>query len=180
MQRPAMPATILALALLAAGCSGGDTQPTDLGRTITVPAYALGNSGNAQKNFVAAPLKGAGEIPAVDSDGTGSATFQVSPDRLSMTYKLQVSNLDDVIQSHIHVAAPGSNGPVVLFLFGPVAGGTPSDGRLSEGTATAANLVGPLAGHPLSDLLAAMEAGNTYVNVHTVAHPPGEIRDQVR
>jgi hypothetical protein len=25
----------------------------------------------------------------------------------------------------------------------------------------------------------AMEAGNTYVNVHTVAHPPGEIRGQI-
>jgi hypothetical protein len=180
MHRPVLPVTILTLALVAGGCSAGDNQPTDLGRTITVPAYSLGNSGKAQKNFVAAPLKGAEEIPAVDSDGTGSATFQVSKDGLSMTYKLQVANLDDVVQSHIHVAPPGSNGPVVLFLFGPVAGGTSVDGRTSEGTATAANLVGPLAGHPLSDLLAAMEAGNTYVNVHTVAHPPGEIRDQIR
>jgi hypothetical protein len=38
---------------------------------------------------------------------------------------------------------------------------------LSEGTFTAANFVGPLAGRPMSELLAAMAAGNTYVNVHT-------------
>ena len=59
-----------------------------------------------------------------------------------------------------------------------------------EGTITAANLVGPLAGHPLSDLIAEMRAGNTYTNVHTndgVAppntgpgdFPGGEIRGQI-
>jgi hypothetical protein len=65
------------------------------------------------------------------------------------------------------------------------------DGVLATGTITAANLVGPLAGHPLSDLLSSMQAGNTYVNVHTndgVAppntgpgdFPGGEIRAQIR
>ena len=41
------------------------------------------------------------------------------------------------------------------------------DGILAEGTVTAANLSGALAGHPLSDLVAEIEAGNAYVNVHT-------------
>jgi hypothetical protein len=61
---------------------------------------------------------------------------------------------------------------------------------LAEGTFTAANLVGPLAGHPLSDLLAAIQSGNAYVNVHTndgqgAANtgpgdfPGGEIRGQL-
>jgi len=80
----------------------------------------------------------------------------------------------------------------VAFLYGPAApGGGRSDGVLAEGTITAANLVGPLAGHPLSDLIAAMEAGNAYVNVHTndgVAPPNtgpgdipgGEVRGQIR
>jgi hypothetical protein len=30
------------------------------------------------------------------------------------------------------------------------------------------------------DLLAALQQGNTYVNIHTAAHPPGEIRGQLR
>jgi hypothetical protein len=61
---------------------------------------------------------------------------------------------------------------------------------LAKGTFTAADLRGPLAGHPLSDLIAAIVAGNTYVNVHTddgVAppntgpgdFPGGEIRGQL-
>jgi len=66
------------------------------------------------------------------------------------------------------LGAPGTNGPIVVFLYGPVAaGGGPIDGMIAHGTFTAANLIGPLAGHPFSELLAAMRSGNAYVNVHT-------------
>jgi hypothetical protein len=54
------------------------------------------------------------------------------------------------------------------------------DGVYVEGTITTSNLVGPLAGQPLSALLDAMRAGNTYVNVHSSAHAGGEIRGQIR
>ena len=64
------------------------------------------------------------------------------------------------------------------------------NGKIAEGTITAANLVGPLAGQPLSALVEAIQAGNAYVNVHTndgVAptntgpgdFPGGEIRGQL-
>ena len=55
-----------------------------------------------------------------------------------------------------------------------------SSGTLGEGTITAADLVGPLAGQRLSDLVAAIDAGNAYVNVHTSQFPSGEVRGQVR
>jgi hypothetical protein len=59
------------------------------------------------------------------------------------------------------------------------AGGGDQNGSLSEGTFTAANLIGPLAGQPLSALIDAIRAGNTYVNVHTEVSPGGEIRSQI-
>ena len=46
---------------------------------------------------------------------------------------------------------------------------------LAEGTFTAANVTGI----SFADLLAAIRAGNTYVNVHTTAFPGGEIRGQL-
>jgi len=48
-----------------------------------------------------------------------------------------------------------------------------------SGTITAADLTGPLAGRTMSDLLAAIRAGNIYVNFHTAAFPAGEIRGQL-
>jgi hypothetical protein len=85
-----------------------------------------------------------------------------------------VNNLADITASHIHLAAKGVNGPVVVFLYpGPQIPG-PFSGVLAEGDFTAANLVGPLVGHPLSDLDIEMDAGNTYVNVHTTLYPEGK------
>ncbi len=144
-------------------------------------------------DFVAAPLSAGEEVPTNASKARGSATFEVSADGLSITYKLIVANIENVVASHIHCCAPpGVNAGVVAFLAGnfPPGGGR-VDGVLATGTITAANLVGPLAGHPLSDLLSAMQAGNTYVNVHTNDgvppintgpgdFPGGEIRAQIR
>jgi len=132
-------------------------------------------------------------VPANDTRARGNTTFQLSPDGTQLTYKLIVANIENVVAAHIHCCAPvGVNAGVVAFLAGnfPPGGGR-VDGILGEGTITAANLVGAMTGQPLSDLIAQMNAGNTYVNVHTndgVAPtntgpgdlPGGEIRAQIR
>ncbi len=55
-----------------------------------------------------------------------------------------------------------------------------SNGPLAVNVITEANLVGPLVGQTLADLIAEMRAGNTYVNVHTNQFPAGEIRGQIQ
>jgi hypothetical protein len=118
-------------------------------------------------------LKGTFEVPARATNAQGQAIFHLSKDESQIEYKLIASNIENVFQAHIHMAAAGVNGAVVVWLYpsttpgaGPPGGGR-TDGVLAEGTITAANLVGPLAGHPLSDLIAAIEGGNAYVNIHT-------------
>lgn len=128
-------------------------------------------------NNAVAELSGANEVPPVESEGEGVATFSLSRDAIQ--YKLVVANIDEMTQAHIHLGAPGENGPVVAFLFGFVEGGVTLDGLLARGTITAADLVGPLAGEPLSALVEAIQSGNAYVNVHTVDHPGGEIRGPI-
>jgi CHRD domain len=99
--------------------------------------------------------------------------------------------------AHIHMARAGQNGLIVVWLYPSTAPNVTAplgqgrlDGVIAEGTITAGDFVGPLAGHPLSDLLEAFENGTAYVNVHTndgVAptntgpgdFPGGEIRGQV-
>jgi hypothetical protein len=125
-------------------------------------------------------LEGEEEVPPVDSDAKGAAIFRTSNDGTELNYRLIVANIEDVTAAHIHLAPRGENGDIVAFLFNPE---TPTDGRefgiLAEGTITSADLVGPLEGATLSELIDEMEAGNTYVNVHTVEHPSGEIRGQI-
>ena len=41
------------------------------------------------------------------------------------------------------------------------------------------DLVGPLEGMSISDLIRKMRAGETYVDVHTISNPGGEIRGQI-
>lgn len=136
-------------------------------------------------------LSGDEEVPVRVTNAQGQAIFQLSKDGSELSYKLIVANIENVVQAHIHVGQPGVNGPIVVFLYGLVpAGGGRTDGVLAEGTITSANLINSLAGQPLSTLVAAMEAGNTYVNVHTndgVApinsgpgdFPGGEVRGQI-
>jgi hypothetical protein len=50
---------------------------------------------------------------------------------------------------------------------------------IATGTVTASSLVGPLSGHPLSDLIVALSSGGAYTNVHTSNFPNGEIRGTV-
>ena len=91
-------------------------------------------------------------------------------------------NVASPVAAHIHIAPEGVNGPVVAFLYGPAApGGGKTSGVIATGTITAANLVGPLAGQPLSALIDAIDSGDAYVNVHTndgvapVTNEPGDI-----
>jgi hypothetical protein len=145
-----------------------------LALVVATPA-ALGSN----RSFKA-HLTGAQEAPdPVDSQAQGQLNLRLSADGTTLSYKLIVANLDDVTAAHLHLGVVGMAGPPVAFLFE----GDPSgavNGVLSEGTITAADLIGPYAGEPLSTLIDAIEDGDIYVNVHTTAHPPGEIRGQVR
>lgn len=158
-----------------------------LAALVTIPA--LGGP-PAQSNF-RAHLSGGNEVPAVDTNAQGQVTFKLSDDETSLDFKLITANILNVAQAHIHCGEPGGLGPVVVFLYPEVPPAIlipgRSDGVLSEGTATAANLItrpdsaecpGGIAN--FEQLIAKMRAGETYTNVHTTANPVGEIRGQNR
>src|SRR2546427_6243887 len=188
--RHAMVGLVLSAAVAAASCE--PSIPTEQSRpTVLVATQSVAPDGPGLQNFVA-HLTGASEVPAHATRAVGEVKFQLSPDGTQLDYRLISSNIQNVIASHIHLAPAGVNGPITVFLFGTVPpGGGRTDGVLAHGTITAANLIGPPAGHPLSDLIAAMQAETTYVNVHPndgVAptntgpgdFPGGESRGQLR
>lgn len=138
---------------------------------------------NSGQNFNA-HLSGGEEVPPVATLSQGQAIFKLSGDGSSLHYRLIVANLHDTLQAHIHLGPAGANGPVVAFLYPSAPPAQLIEGRfsgvLATGNLTAENLRGPLAGMTLDALVAEMLAGNTYVNVHTVNNPGGEIRGQIR
>ncbi len=143
----------------------------------------------ASQNF-AARLSGAEEVPPRDTDATGSAFFQLSDDGTRISYTVTVADIENVVASHIHCGAKGVNGPVGVTLFTGPAGGGPISGTLAKGTITAPDPGNACGWADLAAVVAAMNSGNTYVNVHTNDgmaptntgpgdFPGGEIRGQI-
>jgi hypothetical protein len=141
-------------------------------------------------SFVA-PLSGDEEVPARDTQAVGVATFKLHEDGAALVFKLNVANIDNVVAAHIHCGAAGVNGPVGVTLFMGAPGGGRVNGTLAEGTITAPDPANACGWTDLAAVLAALESGNAYVNVHTNDgvppvntgpgdFPGGEIRGQVR
>ena len=142
----------------------------------SITANGFINSALGQQSF-SAELSGGDEVPPVDTNATGIANFQDNVQ--TVNYQLSVSDLVNVTQAHIHRGEEGENGKVVVTLYNTTMPTGPMSGLLSQGNITAANLVGPLAGQQLTDLISIMDNGTAYVNVHTKDFPDGEIRGQI-
>ena len=188
---------VLAGAVLSACAMGSPTQPGPLVLPILENA---GQSPNANGGNFGTPLSPDEEVMPAGvintSNARGNAIFQLNTDGTELSYKLIVANISNVFQAHIHSAPAGSNGGIVVWLYpstattpGPTGGGR-IDGVIAEGVITSANLVGSLAGQPLSALLTLIRNAGAYVNVHTSDgvlpantgpgdFPGGELRGQV-
>ncbi|TLS49280.1 CHRD domain-containing protein [Paenibacillus antri] len=126
-----------------------------------------------------AVLLGGNEVPPVRTFATGNVFFRLNEAGNRLFFRMVVRDIAKVTQAHIHLGRRGVNGPVVAFLFGPSKFGITTRRGVVCGSLTRRDLVGPLQGDPLRDLIAEIDRGNAYVNVHTIRHPNGEIRGQI-
>ncbi len=129
-------------------------------------------------------LAGSQEVPPVDTDASGTLQLElkIKGDKMKLEFELVVCDIDNVLAAHIHAsAAPGVNAPFRLFLYGPGAPIVSTTGcaTLSSGEFTKEELQSSLIGISLDAFVDALLTGNAYVNVHTEAHPGGEIRGQL-
>jgi CHRD domain-containing protein len=135
---------------------------SSLAALACVAELAFANPSMAANVNLRANLKGASEVPPVDSKGAGSvsATFDTASKKLS--WKGTVTGLSGpATAAHFHSGEVGKNGGVAV----PIAG---ADKGSFEGSAT------------LTDAQAEeLMAGKWYVNVHTAANKGGEVRGQV-
>jgi hypothetical protein len=117
------------------------------------------NSGSSSGESVT--LTGANEVPPVSSSASGSGMVTVNADH-TVTAKIIATGMT-ATAAHIHQGAKGANGKVIVPF-----------------TKTGDNEFSAPAGAKLTDeQYQAYKAGDLYVNVHSAAHPGGEIRAQL-
>lgn len=119
---------------------------------FAIPAFGAG---------WAVSLSGAQEVPPNNSGAKGSGEIAVMPDGM-VSGSITVSGMTPTA-AHIHDGASTVNGPVIIKLD-----------RTANGFAV------PAGAKFTDEQLAKFKAGNTYVNVHSEAFPPGEIRGQLK
>ncbi len=108
-----------------------------------------------------ASLDGNQEVPPSGAAGTGTASVTYNDVSNALSWNIAYSGLTGApFGAHFHRAAAGINGPVIVVI--PV-GPSPMIGN----------------GNLLQVDEASFLTGNVYINIHTPAHPPGEIRGQV-
>jgi len=121
-------------------------------------------------------LSGAGEVPPIDTRAKGWAFVSLNRHETELRFLLVATRIEGVTMAHIHMGSPNENGPVVAFLF--LADEPTRHGIAVHGNLTAEDLVGPLEGD-FAGLVERLRAARLYINVHTEAHPSGEIRGQL-
>jgi hypothetical protein len=109
-----------------------------------------------------AQLSGASEVPPTTSTGKGSAVATLNTATKSLDYNVEYTGLTGpAAAGHIHgPAAAGANAGVLIPFANPASP--------IKGTATLTD-----------EQMKALQSGQTYVNIHTAANKPGEIRGQL-
>jgi hypothetical protein len=128
-------------------------------------AFALASfstyPGNAAATDYKLTLKSDQEVPPVQSVGTGSGTITINDD-MTVSGSVTTSGIAGT-KAHIHAAAAGKNGPVIVELK-------------SDGDTWSV----PAGSKLTAAQFASYKAGDLYVNVHTAANPKGDMRAQIK
>jgi len=163
--------------------------------TLVASAACFVWPAHAADAVFSAVLDGAQCLPEpIKTPATGTVELRLSADGKSVHYKVSVEKILNPSQVDLHLGGASQNGPAVVKLWprgDAKAKRGEVNGVLAEGSFDAGDFTGSMAGATMSDLVAELRSGNTYVNIHTYdgADPPysgpgdyrvGEIRGQIK
>lgn len=163
---------------------------------LTAVAIAVfagsGGAGGNRTSVKADMLTGYQEATPAGVSSTASGTFNATIDEDSdpptITYRLTYVGLSGpALFSHIHFGNRYDSGGVSTFLCGggskPACPAGTTDEAVVTGTIVPSDVIGPasqgISAGEFGELVDAIRAGTTYVNVHSPQFPAGEIRGQL-
>jgi hypothetical protein len=164
MTRMTLPTAVMLLAA-AALVRGQNLQPLD-------------RASDFAGTRIVTQLTGDQEVDSVATRATGHAYFDVRSD-CSLHYKIDTTGMSGITGIYIQQGKAGQVGPVIAALCIPTQPTGFVQGTVVEGTLTANDLRGPLAGLSINDLVSQMMANNTYVNIATAINANGELRGNI-
>jgi hypothetical protein len=154
-------------------------------------ATAGASDARATENVIRERLSGYEEDPqAISTTGTGQFRAIVNLETREITWRLSYTGLEGAVsQAHIHFGGRAQSGGISAFLctnLGNGPAGTqacPAAPATVTGTIRPADVIGPagqgIAAGQFDELVAAIFADTTYVNVHSSLYQGGEIRAQL-
>lgn len=120
---------------------------------------------------LAAELSASNEVPPVDSEASGMASFSIVGN--SISYEIKGNNIGQPTGAHLHRGTPGENGDVIVDLLMEADVSADNQEFTITGTLTDSSLTGPLVGGSIGELIDLMNE-EVYVNVHTSENADGE------
>ena len=146
-------------------------------------ACATAIAAQAETLRYAAMLSSRAEVPAVAAAGKGRLSAELDTTTRTLRYRLTYSGLTGPANgAHFHgPAGPRANAPHQVMIGMGKDDDMPGMAGMPGMVGAHAMLSSPMAGSAaLTDQqIADLQAGRWYVNVHTKAHPEGEIRGQL-
>jgi CHRD domain len=157
-----------------------------VGALAVAGAVAFAHGDNGKRNLHAS-LNGYNENTSKSTPARGKFRARIENGGSRIHYRLSYQGFTEspAVVAHIHFSQKHVNGGIVAFLCG--GGGKPAcpnPGGTVEGDIVAADVLAQvpdqgIAAGELAEFIRAMRHGATYVNVHSVRFPGGEIRGQI-
>lgn len=138
-------------------------MPSILRATTTLLALAAAGLLSplaAEQTMLSAEMSGGAQVPPVDTEATGTAEVTLDSEAMTVSWTVSAENLTgDPVAAHFHgPAGPEESAPPVIDI----------SENWQEGSAEIT-----------AEQMDMIQTEMTYINLHTEAHPDGEIRGQV-
>jgi hypothetical protein len=128
-----------------------------------VMVLSAASGASAQQVTLGGDVKGANEVPPVQSPASGTAIAIFDPATRNLSWTIAYSGLATAPTAmHFHgPAEPAYNAGVAVMISGDLSSPVKGSATLTESQA------------------ADLQAGRWYLNIHTAANPAGELRAQM-